>query len=205
MDTTTRAGVRAGNPEVFGQLFDTHAQAVYNHGFRLTGNWSTAEEVVSLTFLEAWRLRTRVEPEGGSLRPWLMGIATNMARNTTRAARRYRTGTARLPAAEAVPDFADELVSRIHDADQLAAVRASLDRLRRDEREALVLCVWSGLDYTAAAEALGIPVGTLGSRISRARRKLQKFTEEKREGIFRRGQSNSDRATAVRPVPGEKP
>ena len=65
-------------------------RAVYNHGFRLTGEWGAAEDVVSLTFLEAWRIRRRVDLEGGSLRPWLLGIATNVTRNLRRAARRIR-------------------------------------------------------------------------------------------------------------------
>jgi hypothetical protein len=79
--------VRAGDHDEFGVLFSEHARAVYNHAFRLTGNWSAAEEVVSLTFLEAWRLRGTVRPEGGSLLPWLLGIALNVARNVSRAAR----------------------------------------------------------------------------------------------------------------------
>jgi DNA-directed RNA polymerase specialized sigma24 family protein len=62
MDHIQRARVRAGDPDAFGMLFDDYARAVYNLAFRLTGNWSTAEEVVSLTFLEAWRLRSRVAP-----------------------------------------------------------------------------------------------------------------------------------------------
>ena len=87
MELSQRARVRAGDHDEFGVLFSEHARAVYNHAFRLTGNWSAAEEVVSLTFLEAWRLRGTVRPEGGSLLPWLLGIALNVARNVSRAAR----------------------------------------------------------------------------------------------------------------------
>jgi DNA-directed RNA polymerase specialized sigma24 family protein len=66
-----RARVHAGDPDAFRELFDEHVRSVYNHAFRLTGNWSTAEDVVSLTFLEAWRLRDRVDVgvEVASLRP----------------------------------------------------------------------------------------------------------------------------------------
>ena len=60
VELSQRARVRAGDHDEFGVLFDEHARAVYNHAFRLTGNWSPAEEVVSLTFLEAWRLRGTV-------------------------------------------------------------------------------------------------------------------------------------------------
>lgn len=97
MDTNLRKRIRAGDHDAFGELFDAYARSVYNHAFRLTGNWSAAEDVVSLTFLDAWRLRDKVDEEGGSLRPWLLGVATNVTRNTRRAARRHSAAIARLP------------------------------------------------------------------------------------------------------------
>lgn len=132
---------------------------------------------MSLTFLEAWRLRGRIDAEGGSLRPWLLGIATNTVRNARRAARRHAVALSRLPRQEPVRDFADDVASRIDDTDLLASVTTALEALRRPEREVLALCVWSGLDY-AAAEALGVPVGTVRSRLSRARKKLAAATEK---------------------------
>ncbi|MDG4857302.1 RNA polymerase sigma factor [Streptomyces sp. T-3] len=172
MDTNLRASLRTGDADAFGQLFDAYARSVYNHAYRLTGDWTTADDIVSLTFLEAWRLRERVDEEGGSLRPWLLGIATNVARNTRRAARRHSAAVERLPAPGPVPDFADELAGRMDDLAYLEAVRVAVARLRRPEREVLALCVWGELDYAAAARALGIPVGTVRSRLSRARKKL---------------------------------
>ena len=82
--------MRAGDRDAFGLLFESHARAVYNHAFRLTGNWSAAEEVVSLTFLEAWRLRHTVRPDGGSLLPWLLGISLNVRSVLSRAAAAFR-------------------------------------------------------------------------------------------------------------------
>lgn len=196
METNLRKRIRAGDHEAFGELFDAYARSVYNHAYRLTGEWSVAEEVVSLTFLDAWRLCGRVDEEGGSLRPWLLGIATNVTRNTRRAARRHAAAMARLPRAEPVADFADEVAGRLDDAAQLAVVRAALRSLRRAEREVLALCVWSGLDYRAAAEALGVPVGTVRSRLSRARTKLAKYMEPPESA----GQMRGDRGTAVRPL-----
>ncbi|RKN45946.1 RNA polymerase sigma factor [Streptomyces hoynatensis] len=177
METNLRARVRDGDEEAFAELFDAYARSVYNHAFRLTGDWSTAEDLVSLTFLEAWRLRRRVDAEGGSLRPWLLGIATNTARNSRRAARRHAQAMSRLPPGESVRDFADEVAGRIDDTELLTAVRPALDTLRHNEREVLALCVWSGLDYATAAAALGVPVGTVRSRLSRARKKLAAFAE----------------------------
>ncbi|WP_405020850.1 RNA polymerase sigma factor [Kitasatospora sp. NBC_00070] len=173
-----RARVRAGDRDAFGLLFDTHARAVYNHVFRLTGDWSTAEDVMSLTFLEAWRRHDRIEAEGGSLRPWLLGIATKLVSNQRRAARRYWQVLAQLPTPrEEVPDFAQELAGRIDDASQIAVLQVALARLRRPDREVLALCVWAGLDYQEAAEALGVPVGTVRSRLSRARTRLHRLAE----------------------------
>lgn len=195
-----RARIRDGDATAFEELFDEYARAVYGHAFRLTANWSTAEDVVSLTFLEAWRLRSRIDPEGGSLRPWLLGIATNVARNVRRAARRHDEALARMPRAEAVPDFADEIAGRLDDTGRLAAVRRAYGSLRRQEQEVFALCVWSGLDYAEAAEALDIPVGTVRSRLSRARRKLEKA---EREPAAPPRQVRGDRDLAVRPVKGE--
>ncbi|MDT0445428.1 RNA polymerase sigma factor [Streptomyces johnsoniae] len=199
METTLRARIRDGDGDAFGQLFDAYARSVYNHAFRLTGDWSTAEDIVSLTFLEAWRLRGRVDAEGGSLRPWLLGIATNTVRNTRRATRRHAAALTRLPPAEAVRDFADEVAGRIDDAELLAVVRLALDSLRRNEREVLALCVWAELDYAAAAQALGIPVGTVRSRLSRARKKLAAATRDL-EPRRRSGQVRDSRVPAVRPA-----
>ncbi|MFE7995489.1 RNA polymerase sigma factor, partial [Streptomyces shenzhenensis] len=81
MTTDLRTRIRAGDPDAFAALFDAYARTVYNHAFRLTADWSVAEDVMSATFLEAWRLREKVDAEGGSLRPWLLGVTTNVARN----------------------------------------------------------------------------------------------------------------------------
>jgi RNA polymerase sigma-70 factor (ECF subfamily) len=199
MEQSLRARVRGGDPDAFGVLFDDCARAVYNLAFRLRGNWQEAEEIVSLTFLEAWRLRARIEPDGESLRPWLMGIAVNVTRNFSRASRRHQAAMARLPDTGAVPDFADEVAARIDDAARLARVRAAFGRLRPGEQEVIALCVWSDLDYAAAAEALGVPVGTVRSRLSRARRKLRASAGEPGPGG---AQEEDDRQMAARPPQG---
>jgi RNA polymerase sigma factor (sigma-70 family) len=210
MDHIFRARIRAGDPDAFATIFDDYARAVYNLGFRLTGNWSSAEEVVSLTFLEAWRLRDRIAPDGGSLRPWLLGIAVNVTRNLSRAARRHQAALSRLPGLTPVPDFADELAGQLDDSAALRRVAAGLSELRAAEREVLALCVWSGLDYAEAASALGVPVGTVRSRLSRARARLRALATDGSdlarppgEPAARREQQTGDRDLAARPMQEE--
>jgi RNA polymerase sigma factor (sigma-70 family) len=178
MELSLRARLQAGDPVAFGQIFDEHARAVYRYAVRVTGDWAEAEDVVSLTYLEAWRLRKRLRPDAGSVRPWLLGIATNVLRNTRRAARRHQKAMTRLPPRRVVPDFADELVGRMADTELLAAARVALTRLRPAEREVLALCVWAALEHAEVAEALGVPVGTVRSRLSRARRRLRQLTDD---------------------------
>ncbi|GAA1941930.1 hypothetical protein GCM10009837_80010 [Streptomyces durmitorensis] len=160
-------------------MYEAYARTVYNHALRLTGDWSTAEEVMSETFLAAWRTRDRLEPDGGSLKPWLLGIATHKAQNANRGLRRRLAFLSRQPSPPQVADFAEESAGRMDDARRLAAVYGALRRLRRQEREVLVLCVWSGLDYAQAAEALGVPVGTVRSRLSRARARLRRLSDDR--------------------------
>ncbi|WUB66883.1 sigma-70 family RNA polymerase sigma factor [Streptomyces sp. NBC_00582] len=217
MSTHLRTRVRAGESSAFAELFDAYARAVYNHAFRLTADWSVAEDVMAATFLEAWRLREKVDPEGGSLRPWLLGIATNTARNQYRSNRRYRAAANAAAAAElSVPDHADEVADRVDDRRRLATALTALARLRRPEREVVTLCLGEGLDYEAAGRALGIPVGTVASRLSRARRKLRSLAEPEllrpasgtpyekvrgdREGGRPARQTRGDRTHVIRPA-----
>ncbi len=201
MEPDLRERVRAGDSDAFGMLCDEYARAVYNLGFRLTANWSAAEEVVSLTFLEAWRKHGRIEPGGESLRPWLLAIAVNVSRNLARASRRHQAAMSRLPPPPVVPDFAEELAGRLDDTAQLREIAKALAALRGGERELIALCVWSGLDYASAAEALGVPVGTVRSRLSRARRKLRKLGPAGGEPAGGREQVPGDRENAARPTP----
>ncbi|WP_427164459.1 RNA polymerase sigma factor [Streptomyces sp. C1-1] len=202
-----RTRVRNGDPDAFAELFDECARTVYNHAFRLTADWSAAEDVMSATFMEAWRRRASVEADGGSLRPWLLGIATNVARSQYRSNRRYRNAAIAAAAANAaeeqVEDHAEETVGRLDDRRRIAATLAALSLLKRPEREVLTLCLCEGMEYAEAARVLGVPVGTVRSRLSRARGKLRKLADaqlvrEKRELTPTNRQIPGDRGYAVR-------
>jgi RNA polymerase sigma-70 factor (ECF subfamily) len=165
--------VRAGNGDAgaFGMLFERHAKAIYNYCFRCVGDWSAAEDLLSIVFLEAWRRRDKQLPPGKVL-PWLYGIATNVVRNRRRSERRYRAALARVPAPEPEADPGDDVAERIADEQRIRPALELLATLPRRQQEVFVLCAWSGLSYEDAAFALGVPVGTVRSRLSRARQAL---------------------------------
>jgi RNA polymerase sigma-70 factor (ECF subfamily) len=203
MEPSLRVRVRAGEPDAFGELFDECAQGIYGLALKLTGSRADAEEVVSLTFLEAWRHRDRIDPGEGPVVPWLFGIAVNVTRNIARTARRHDAAMNRLPPPAEVPDFTEETAERIDATADLRRIRDALKTLRRSEREVIALCVWSELDYAEAAKALGVPVGTVKSRLSRARQKLKKLATppeqaQHQELVRHRGHLADDRPMAVR-------
>jgi RNA polymerase sigma factor (sigma-70 family) len=161
-----------GDPGCFGLLFERHARSVYNHCFRRTASWADAEELTSAVFVEAWRRRHVVRPTGESARPWLLGVANNLLRNHRRSLRRYRAALTRLPAPRAESDPADDVVGRLADERRMRRVLALVERLPRRDQEVLALCAWSELTYEEAATVLEIPVGTVRSRLARARARL---------------------------------
>lgn len=162
---------RSGDADAFAALFEHHAKAIYNFCFRRTGDWSVAEDLLSLVFLEAWRRRDKQLPPGKVL-PWLYGIATNVVRNRRRSERRFRAALAHLPAARSTSDFEHESDGRLDDERRMTQALELLAQLPPREQDVFVLCAWSGLTYADAALALGIPVGTVRSRLSRARSHL---------------------------------
>ncbi len=161
-----------GDTESFGTLFERHARTVYNHCFRRTASWADAEELVSTVFVEAWRRRGEVQPIGESMRPWLLGVANNVLRNHRRSQGRYRAALARLPRPGAQPDPADDVAGRLADEQQMRRVLALVEQLPRRDQEVLSLCAWSQLSYKEAALVLDVAVGTVRSRLARARARL---------------------------------
>jgi len=165
----------AGETLAFGTIFERHAGAVYNYCFRRTGNWCQAEELTAIVFLEAWRRRGQVVLERDDALPWLLGVATNVLRNLRRSHRRHRAALERLPR-ESVADFAGDVDERLDDERQMRAALRALRKLSRDDQDVLGLCVWEELTYEQAALALGVPIGTVRSRLSRARARLRELT-----------------------------
>ncbi|MFL5914871.1 MAG: RNA polymerase sigma factor [Gaiellaceae bacterium] len=107
--------------------------------------------------------------------PVLYGIATNVLRNQGRSERRYAAVLKRMPTLDPTPDFAAQAVERLDDEQQMQQVLTVLAKLPQRERDVFALCAWMEVSYEDAAIALRIPVGTVRSRLSRARTHLQEL------------------------------
>lgn len=162
-----------GDASAFGLLFERHAKAVFSYCFRRTGSWSTAEDLVSVVFLEAWRRREAMVPHGTSVLPWLYGIALGATRNHRRALRRYQAALRRVAPPGLADDHADVVAERVDAEQRIAAVHRNLAKLARRDRDVVEACVYLGLTHSEAATMLDIPVGTVKSRLARAHRQLR--------------------------------
>jgi RNA polymerase sigma factor (sigma-70 family) len=161
------------DPEAFGVVFERHAQRVFGYCARRTADLSQAEDLTSVVFLQAWATRHRVRLVEDSALPWLLGVALNVLRNSARSVRRYEAALTRLPPSDAVEDPAERVAGRVDAERRLVEALAAMHVLRPTEREVAQLVWWSGLSYAEAAVALDVPVGTVRSRLSRARARIQ--------------------------------
>lgn len=165
-----------GDSAAFGILFERHAGRIYNYCFRRTADWALAEDLTSTTFLLAWRSRGQEQLQAESALPLLYGIATNVLRNRRRSLKRGREAFARLPLPRVEePDFAEEAATRVDDQSAMRELLMLFSRLPRREQDVMALCEWSELSYEDAAVALGIPIGTVRSRLARGRRRLREL------------------------------
>lgn len=156
------------DPELFTEVHDRYFSVIYRYVAGRLGA-QVAEDVAAETFLVAFDRRATFDAGRGELRVWLFGIATNLvARHRRKEARHFRA-LARLEAAPAVEGHENRIVTAAALLPQLAA---ALSRLSQGERDVLLLVALGQLSYEEVAEALGISRGTVGSRLSRARKKL---------------------------------
>jgi RNA polymerase sigma-70 factor (ECF subfamily) len=161
-------------PESFAEVFERHGDRVHRYVARRAGP-EIAEDLLSETFLTAFEQRGRFDPArgpGGAL-PWLLGIATNLLAGHRRAeARRWRLLT-QAPPDRPEPPPADRVADRVDAATAVGALTQALAELPDGERDALLLLAWADLTYEQIAAALGVPTGTVRSRIHRARTRLR--------------------------------
>ncbi|SNT47960.1 RNA polymerase sigma-70 factor, ECF subfamily [Asanoa hainanensis] len=159
-------------PEQFGVIFDRHAPYIHRYLARRLGT-AVAEDLTAETFLVAFRKRDRYDRERRDARPWLYGIATNLvAQHRRDEVRQFRLHQVMGPA----PDescHADRVAAIATAQATRQELHTALATLSSADRDALLLVAWEQLTYEEVAAALGIPVGTVRSRLNRARRKVR--------------------------------
>lgn len=162
----------SGDPEAFGAIFDLHRDRVFGHSLRLVRSVPDAEDVTALVFLEAWRRRGAVRVVDGSIIGWLLVTANYVVRNQSRTLHRHQIAMAKFPPAAPEPDHADGVLGRLDDHARSSQVRSAFGRLSQRDQDILTLCVLEELSLANAAVALRIPIGTVKSRLSRAKHRL---------------------------------
>jgi RNA polymerase sigma factor (sigma-70 family) len=155
-------------PESFAAIFDRHFRAVHRYLARRVGG-ERAEDLAASTFVVAFERRHSFRAEATTARPWLLGIATNLIRERCRDDAREVAAQIRLGAELPTPGAADN----DGDPGAIARLAVAVSQLDWEQREVLLLYAWADLAYNEIAESLGIPVGTVRSRLSRARRHLR--------------------------------
>ena len=159
-------------PDAFAGLYDRHADEIYRFAARrLRGD--AAEDIVAETFLAAFRRRDRYDLRRADARPWLYGIAVNLIGKHRRSEVRMWRALARTrfdPIADGDAGVVDDRLAASEHRPELAAAIAELAAV---DRHVLLLVAWANLSYEEVAVALRVPVGTVRSRLSRARRKMR--------------------------------
>ena len=170
----------------FGEIFDRHFAEIDRYLARRVG-WVLADEIASEVFVIAFHSRGRYDRAAADARPWLFGIAANLARRHWRTERRRLRAYART-GIDPLRDDAGDIDRRLDALAAGPALAAALAGLRPGEREVLLLYAWADLGYEEIATALEIPIGTVRSRLSRARGRVQEL-------LAPTGQWSVDRAT----------
>jgi RNA polymerase sigma factor (sigma-70 family) len=156
----------------FEHLYRLHGHDIYRYCLRRVQDRGQAEDACSAVFVEAWRRRETVDVRDRAGLPWLYGVAKNVLRNQRRTLRRREAALMRVP--RPISDFecVDDAEDRVDAARAARQVWHLIDALPAAERTVVILCLADELSYTTVADRLGVPVGTVRSRLSRARERL---------------------------------
>jgi RNA polymerase sigma factor (sigma-70 family) len=169
--------VKSGDSTAFGELFRRHATTVANYCAYRNGTFRDAEDLTATVFLEAWRSRDLLVVGDPGALPLLFGIAAHVTAHHRRGIARRLRAVARLGPSDspvdAGVDSSDEICSRLDAQRDARVVHRALSRLSPGQRAAVELCFMGDLTTEQAALTLGVPVGTVKSRLSRARTILQ--------------------------------
>ncbi|MEO5899655.1 MAG: RNA polymerase sigma factor [Ilumatobacteraceae bacterium] len=181
-------------PARFGPIFDRHATVLHRYLVRRLGP-NDAESMVGEVFRIAFQRRASYDLDRADARPWLYGIATNLVAKQRRTEGRRVRAIARLAAQRTEPpDLAERTTDRLAAGQQWERVAEALTSLPQPELDALVLHVWESLPYAQVAEALGVPIGTVRSRLNRARARLRELAPASGEEHVERTEGPTSRS-----------
>jgi RNA polymerase sigma factor (sigma-70 family) len=174
-------------PELFTAVFDRHFGVIHAYLARRVGA-DRADDLAAEVFRLAFQRRRLFRPVHESARPWLYGIASNLVLQDQRSELRRLSALARLEAAEVHGKTADPAGERADSVSLRRPLFEALARLEPRDRDVLLLVAWEGLSYTDVAAALEIPVGTVRSRLNRARAVVRRaFAETEDDEDIRDG------------------
>ena len=160
------------HPERFAVIFDWHAPHIQRYLARRLGA-QTADDLAAETFVVAFDKRSRYDLRRPNARPWLYGIATNLVGQHHREeVREYRLRNAVGPQPD-VDGHADRVAARVTAQAMNKLLAAALADLNDGDRDVLLLIAWEGLSYEEVAQALAVPIGTVRSRLNRARKQVR--------------------------------
>jgi RNA polymerase sigma-70 factor (ECF subfamily) len=163
-----------GDETAFRLLVDEHREAVFRLAYLLLGDADDAEDVAQETFIRALRYLHRYDSKR-ALRPWLLSITANLARNRRRSLGRYWAALQRLAGQTSAESTAPEMLSM--QALESHALWQAVRRLTHTEQEVIFLRYFLELSVAEAAEALGVQPGTVKSRLHRALKRLREVIE----------------------------
>lgn len=166
------------NPASFAMIFDRHFDAIHGYLQRRVGR-DLADEISAQTFLVAFDRRGRYDTARPDARPWLFGIATNLLRRDRRQELRQLRAYARTGVDPLLDPF-DGIEAKLDAASMGRELAGALARLSAEERDVLLLYAWAELSYAEIAQTLELPVGTVRSRLSRARGRVRELLEPDR-------------------------
>lgn len=160
------------DPDLFAVIFDRHAPYVHRYLARRLGR-EAADDLVAETFLAAFGKRKRYDTTRPDARPWLYGIATNLVGQHRRdEVKQFKLRNAVGPEPD-VASHAERVVAQVAAQAMGRMLGTALAELSTGDRDVLLLIAWEGLTYDEVAVALGIPVGTVRSRLNRARKQVR--------------------------------
>jgi len=160
------------DPDLFEALVDRHASHIHRYFVRRVGR-ELADDLAAETFLAAFGKRRTYDLSYRDCRPWLYGIAANLVGQHRREeARQYRIMQAALPDA-GIPGHAERVAADVTAQAIRKVLAEALGALSPGDRDVLTLIAWEDLSYSEVARVLAIPIGTVRSRLHRARRQVR--------------------------------